>query len=168
MYVVYVRMLSRQAGLCLHRFPGPPSCILTRQQQNCTSCFNIHRGIIAKSGDSDAVKEQKLQEFIGILKQKGYFQGVEEGSAGMRYVRAPVSASASPVVGFVVLFSLADLVAGRLAGSFPPGAVTPTRSCRRRSRCVLRVCCRISIWPSRLGARVICTCSCYQPAVSGS
>jgi len=48
------------------------------------------RGIIAKSGDSDAVKEQKLQEFIGILKQKGYFQGVEEGSAAWaeRYEKA--------------------------------------------------------------------------------
>jgi len=45
------------------------------------------RAIVAKSGDSDAVKEQKLQEFIGILKQKGYFQGVEEGSPGVRWIR---------------------------------------------------------------------------------
>lgn len=46
--------------------------------------------IVAKSGDSDAVKEQKLQEFIGILKQKGYFQGVEEGSPAYfeRYEKA--------------------------------------------------------------------------------
>jgi|UniRef100_A0A7S4FPT7 small glutamine-rich tetratricopeptide repeat-containing protein alpha len=48
------------------------------------------RAIVAKSGDSDAVKEQKLQEFIGILKQKGYFQGVEEGSPAYfeRYEKA--------------------------------------------------------------------------------
>lgn len=48
------------------------------------------RAIVAKSGDSDAAKEQKLQEFIGILKQKGYFQGVEEGSPAYfeRYEKA--------------------------------------------------------------------------------
>ena len=36
------------------------------------------------------MKEQKLQEFIGILKQKGCFQGVEEDSAAWaeRYEKA--------------------------------------------------------------------------------
>lgn len=48
------------------------------------------RTIQAKGGDTDAVKEQKLQEFISILKTKGYFQGVEEGSPAYaeRYEKA--------------------------------------------------------------------------------
>lgn len=52
-------------------------------QKNCEIGFDLEdavRSVVAKSADSDAANAEKLQEFINILKQKGYFTGVEEGS----------------------------------------------------------------------------------------
>lgn len=38
------------------------------------------QSIMAKSGDSAAIQEKRLKQFIAVLKSKGYFQGVKEGT----------------------------------------------------------------------------------------
>lgn len=39
------------------------------------------RSVAAKSAEAVAFREKRLKSFIVVLKQKGYFNGVEEGQA---------------------------------------------------------------------------------------